>query len=496
MTGSSASTIHPAQRNVALLVAGCFFMEMLDGKIVTTSAPRIAQALHVSIGGIGLVITAYLVTLAVLIPLSGWIAARLGGRRTFLAAIAVFTLASVGCAVSTSIAELVAFRVLQGAGGAMMVPVGRLMVLFRAPKVHIMRLTAYLVWPGLISPVLAPLAGGLITTDASWHWLFMINAPLGALAFLVALRIVQPPALDNPGPLDLLGLILSSIGLGGLTFTANLLAAPHIDWVLVAGIAVPSLVLLAAAIRHLLGADQPLVDLSALRIPSFRSALNGTALYFTVMTSGPFLAPLMFEEVFHWSPVRSGAIVLFIFAGNLGSKPATTYLYGRFGFRAVLIAATSVMAAGMTLLGLTTLATPVPLLVLLLLVIGAVRSIGATGYTTVVFSDVPEQEMRHANTLQLTIQQLGAGSGVAAGAIALRLGAPIGHVFSSGVGAHGVYTVAFALMACVSLAATVGAIRMHPGAGDTLRGHRAIGPAAPSPSGATLAVGREPGRST
>ncbi len=210
--------------DVALLVAGCFFMENLDGTIVTTSAPKIAHALHVSVGSIALVITAYLVTLAVLIPLSGWLAARFGGRATFLVAIAIFTLASAGCAAAVSFPELVVMRVLQAIGGAMMVPVGRLLVLSRADASNLMRLNSLLVWPGLISPVVAPLLGGLITTYASWHWLFLINLPLGVVAFLTALRIVHPPGMPEPGPLDIGGLVLTGTGLGGLTFTAALLA--------------------------------------------------------------------------------------------------------------------------------------------------------------------------------------------------------------------------------------------------------------------------------
>ena len=156
--------IDARQRNIALLVSGCFFMEMLDGTIVTTASPQIARSLHAQPAEIGLVVTAYLITLAVLIPLSGWLTRRFGNRLIFLTAIAVFTLASVGCAVSTSLGELVAMRVLQGAGGAMMVPVGRTMVISRAAKEDLLRVTSYVVWPGLLAPVIAPLAGGLITT--------------------------------------------------------------------------------------------------------------------------------------------------------------------------------------------------------------------------------------------------------------------------------------------------------------------------------------------
>ena len=212
------SVILKRQRNTALLVAGCFFMEMLDGTIVTTASPRIGRSLHVPPTQIGLVITAYLLTLAVLIPLSGWLTRRFGNRAVFLSAIAIFTLASVACASSVSLGELVAMRVLQGAGGAMMVPVGRNMVVSAADKRDLIRTMSYVVWPGLIAPVIAPLAGGLITTYASWHWLFLINAPLGVIAFAVAWRLVENTDTITPPPLDWVGVVLTCAGLGGLTY--------------------------------------------------------------------------------------------------------------------------------------------------------------------------------------------------------------------------------------------------------------------------------------
>src|ERR1700709_1355506 len=189
------------QRNIALLVAGTFFMENLDGTILTTAAPSIGAAFGVASLSIGVATTAYLLTLAVLIPLSGWLTQRFGARRIFLTAIAVFTIASILCAVSQNLTELTVFRVLQGVGGALMVPVGRLAVLRITSKADLIRTVALLTWPALAAPVIAPLVGGLLTTYASWHWIFLINVPLGAVAFVVATRIlpneqrIAPPGL-------------------------------------------------------------------------------------------------------------------------------------------------------------------------------------------------------------------------------------------------------------------------------------------------------------
>src|SRR3954464_13793213 len=216
--------IERRHRNLALLVAGCFFMENLDGTLVTTAAPEIGSSLDVPATAISLVVTAYLVTLAVLIPLSGWVGARLGARPVVLAAVVIFTVASAACAASTSLPELVAFRVLQGVGGAMMVPVGRLVVLAKTPKQELRRMIAFLVWPALIAPVFAPLAGGLITTYASWHWIFLINVPLGAIAFVAALRLIESPPTPPPPALDRVGVLLTCGGLAALTYDADLLA--------------------------------------------------------------------------------------------------------------------------------------------------------------------------------------------------------------------------------------------------------------------------------
>ena len=464
-----AQMIDRAHRNLALLVAACFFMEMLDGTIVTTSAPRIAAALHVPAGSISVVITAYLVTLAALIPLGGWLSSRFGARHIFLFAIALFTLASFGCALSQNLAELVAMRVLQGFGGAIMVPVGRLVVLARTEKSDLMRITAFLVWPALISPVIAPLLGGLITTYASWHWLFLINVPLGAIAFAVAWRIVPSPTQPPPAPLDVSGVALVCGGLALVTVTAALLSRSSQTWGLDLAFGIPSVLLLAAARQHLLRAQNPLVDLRVLRVRTLRTMVTGGIFYFTVISAGPFLAPLKFEELFGWSAVKSGALVLFIFAGNVGIKPFTTSLYGRLGFRTVLIASTATMAATMAAIAFTTERTPLVVIALVLLLSGICRSVGATGYSTIAFVDVPDGQMRHASTLFSTIQQLASGFGVAGGAIALRAGKPLGHILSGLSHAQAQYAVAFLLMAAVALIATFDATRLHSSAGAILR---------------------------
>ncbi|MEU7136480.1 MFS transporter [Streptomyces sp. NPDC046261] len=481
--------IDTKRRNTALLVAGCFFMENLDGTIVSTAAPRMGAALGVAPAAIGLVVTAYLVTLAVLIPLSGWLTARFGARRVFLTAIAVFTLASLGCALSTGLGQLVAFRVLQGAGGAMMVPVGRLMVVSGAEKPDIPRLVAYVVWPALVAPVLAPLAGGLLTTYASWHWMFLVNLPLGALAFAIAWRLVDagPDGGDATaaGRLDRWGVVLTSTGLGALTWAAHLLSGTSAAWtpVLVAGGC--AVLLLAAAVRHLLRTAEPLIDLRMLRVTTFRASVSGGSLFWITVAAVPFLLPLLFQEVFGWSAVASGAVVLFVFVGNIAIKPATTVLLNRYGFRPLLIAATLGVGATTALCAVLTAATPLALVVALTVVSGAARSLGLTCYQVIAFADVPQERMRHANTLQSTAQQAAAGLGIAAATLALRAGGAVGDLLPGHATPATAYAVAFCLLALVCLGALAGALRLHPTAGDAVRRPAPI--PSPAASGRTSA---------
>jgi MFS family permease len=212
-----------------------------------------------------------------------------------------------------------------------------------------------------------------------------------------------------------------------------------------------------------------MIELRTLRGRTLRFSLTGSSIFFLVVGAVPFLTPLLFEEVFRWSAVKSGVVVLFIFLGNVGIKPATTSLYSRFGFRTMLLASTTLMAATLVVLGFTTAATPTGLIAVVLLVSGVARSVGATGYTTIAFSEVPESQMRDANTLQATVQQLSMGFGVAIGAVALRAGNPLGHLLLGEQTPRTAYSVALVLLAIVTLAATFGAARLHPTAGDALR---------------------------
>jgi EmrB/QacA subfamily drug resistance transporter len=408
-------------RGMALLVAGAFFMEILDATIIAPAIPLIAESFGVEAVDVNVAISAYLVTVAVLIPASGWMADRFGVRRIFITAIAVFTIASIGCAASVSLPMLVGMRVLQGVGGAMMVPVGRLAVLRYSDKSDLVRAIALLTWPALAAPILAPALGGAIATFASWRWIFLINIPIGIVGFLLALKLVHGEPMPSVRALDWRGLLL--IGLG---ISAALIALEHIrvsgtDWLFVGIGASVAAVLLVWAIRHLLCSDTPLVELKVLRVQTLRITVTAGALYRMVITAVPFLLPLQFQLVFGWSPLAAGLMVVALFVGNLTIKPATTPLMRRFGICRVLIVNGIASVGCFGLLALLQPGLPVVAIAAILYVSGALRSIGFTAYNSLAFSDVEGDDLTHGNTLNASVQELGAGLGIAIAALLLSV---------------------------------------------------------------------------
>jgi EmrB/QacA subfamily drug resistance transporter len=406
---------------MALLVAGAFFMEILDATIVAPAIPAIAASFGVAAVDVNVAISAYLVTVAVLIPASGWMADRFGIRPVFIAAIAVFTVASAGGAASASLTMLVAMRILQGLGGAMMVPVGRLAVLRSSAKSDLVRAIALLTWPALAAPVVAPALGGAIVTFGSWRWIFIVNIPIGILGVLLALRLVRGGRAPTARPFDWLG--LSTLGAG---IAAALIALEHIrvsstDWLRVAVCAVVAVGCLSAAVRHLRTGVSPLVKLDVLRVRTLRITVSGGSLYRMVITAVPFLLPLLFQLEFGWSAFSAGLMVTTLFLGNLTIKPLTTPLMRRFGIKRVLLVNGAVSVGWFGLLAVLHPGVPLAVIAVVLYVSGALRSIGFTAYNSLAFSDVGGDELTHANTLNAAVQELASGLGVAVAALLLTV---------------------------------------------------------------------------
>lgn len=410
----------------ALLVAGAFFMEFLDGTVIATALPDMARDFGVTAVELNIGISAYLITLAVLIPASGWIADRFGARAIFTLALAIFTLASVFCGLSTEVHIFVAMRILQGVGGALMVPVGRLAVLRTTPKHQLIKAIATLTWPALVAPIIGPPLGGFITRYASWHWIFFINVPLGLAAIILSLRIIPDIRETERRSFDLSGFITTSVAMVSLVTAMERLGdrQPQI-WPTLA-LAALGFGCLLYSIRHFRRAAAPMVRLDALQVPTFRVTMYGGSLFRASISAVPFLLPLLFQVGFGMVPFHSGLLVLAVFVGNLTIKPATTPLIRWLGFRRLLLINGALNVCSLLACALLTPQTPVWAIMLILYLGGVFRSIQFTGVSTLAFADVPAAQMSDANTLFSTASQLAVGLGITLGAIGIRLGEQVG----------------------------------------------------------------------
>ncbi|ODP12407.1 MFS transporter [Klebsiella pneumoniae] len=410
----------------ALLVAGAFFMEFLDGTVIATALPDMARDFGVTAVELNIGISAYLITLAVLIPASGWIADRFGARAIFTLALAIFTLASVFCGLSTEVHIFVAMRILQGVGGALMVPVGRLAVLRTTPKHQLIKAIATLTWPALVAPIIGPPLGGFITRYASWHWIFFINVPLGLAAIILSLRIIPDIRETERRSFDLSGFITTSVAMVSLVTAMERLGGrqPQI-WPTLA-LAALGFGCLLYSIRHFRRAAAPMVRLDALQVPTFRVTMYGGSLFRASISAVPFLLPLLFQVGFGMDPFHSGLLVLAVFVGNLTIKPATTPLIRWLGFRRLLLINGALNVCSLLACALLTPQTPVWAIMLILYLGGVFRSIQFTGVSTLAFADVPAAQMSDANTLFSTASQLAVGLGITLGAIGIRLGEQVG----------------------------------------------------------------------
>ncbi|NMS95308.1 MFS transporter [Klebsiella pneumoniae] len=410
----------------ALLVAGAFFMEFLDGTVIATALPDMARDFGVTAVELNIGISAYLITLAVLIPASGWIADRFGARAIFTLALAIFTLASVFCGLSTEVHIFVAMRILQGVGGALMVPVGRLAVLRTTPKHQLIKAIATLTWPALVAPIIGPPLGGFITRYASWHWIFFINVPLGLAAIILSLRIIPDIRETERRSFDLSGFITTSVAMVSLVTAMERLGDRQPQIWPTPALAAPGFGCLLYSIRHFRRAAAPMVRLDALQVPTFRVTMYGGSLFRASISAVPFLLPLLFQVGFGMDPFHSGLLVLAVFVGNLTIKPATTPLIRWLGFRRLLLINGALNVCSLLACALLTPQTPVWAIMLILYLGGVFRSIQFTGVSTLAFADVPAAQMSDANTLFSTASQLAVGLGITLGAIGIRLGEQVG----------------------------------------------------------------------
>ena len=447
-------------------------MENLDGTIIATALPQMARSFHVGAVNLNIGMTAYLLTLAVFIPISGWVADRFGSRSVFASAIAVFTLASLLCAASHTLTEFTLMRILQGIGGAMMVPVGRLIVLRTTPKEKLAQAIAYITWPGLTALVLGPALGGFITTYASWHWIFILNLPLGILALILTLLWIKNLRSEEAHPFDWLTFVLGGFASAGAVFALEKLGGEGIDWHLPATILALSLisgtVAILAARRH---PAKSLIDFESLKHKTYSLSVYGASAFRISVSVLPFLLPLMFQIVFGLNAFRSGLYLLGLFGGDLSMKAFVIQVLRRFGFRRVLIVNGCITAASIALCASLTPSVPAIVIVAMLFFHGASRSMQFTCMTTLAYTEILPNRMSRANGFLSAIMQLSMGLGVAVGAIVLRLVAHA-HGHSAALPALRDFHLAFLLMSLLAFAPVIDSIGLSPDAGAATSGHR------------------------
>jgi EmrB/QacA subfamily drug resistance transporter len=451
----------------AFIIATALFMENMDGTVISTSLPAIALDLHQDPIVLKLALTSYMLTLAVFIPASGWVADRFGARTVFCSAIVIFTIGSILCGASTSLPTLIAARVFQGLGGAMMVPVGRLVLLRSIAKSDLVSAMAYLTVPALIGPVAGPPLGGFITTYFHWRWIFWINVPIGILGVLLSLRFIQNLREETVPRFDFKGFVLSGAGLLSLISGLSMIGrgiAPY--WLVAAMIAIGALAL-ASYVRHANANAGAILDLKLLKIPTFYAGVVGGFIFRIGIGAMPFLLPLLLQVGFGLTPFASGSLTFATAAGALMMKFTATTALRWFGFRQTLVVNGLISGAFLAACALFTPSTPHWLLLLMLLAGGFFRSLEFTALNAISYADIDSPVMSRATSFASVSQQMSGAVGVAVAAIcveAIQFG-----FGDSELGARDL-SLAFVLVAIISSLSVLIFAQLRPDAGAAVSG--------------------------
>src|SRR6516162_7129518 len=413
------------ERLVPLIVAVALFMENMDSTVISTSLPAIAADIGSSPLELKLAITSYLLALAIFIPASGWMADRFGARTIFRTAIAVFMVGSIGCALSHSLAHFVVARFFQGMGGAMMSPVGRLVLIRTVGRQNLVDAMALLTTPALIGPMLGPPLGGFITTYATWHWIFLINLPIGLLGIFLVTRFVENVRADKVEPFDFVGMTLVGLGVGGLAFGLTFTGIAFVPMSVIAALIIGGTAATFAYIVHARRMPAPVIDLTLFKLQTFRAGVGGGFIFRVGSGALPFLS-LLLQIGFGRTPFQSGLITLSTAVGAMMMKWAVPRILRRIGFRNALTWNALIASLMLMACAAFTATTPVPAMVAVLLLGGFFRSLQFTSVNTIAFAEIEPHRMSRATALVAVAQQLSQSVGVAVGALAvetvLRLG--------------------------------------------------------------------------
>lgn len=405
---------------VPLIVATALFMQTLDATVLSTALPAIARDFDANPIHLKLAVTTYLLALAIFIPASSWVADRYGARSVFRAAMAVFALGSIACALSDSLLSLVAARALQGMGGAMMVPVGRLVVLRTIPKNELVGALAWLTIPALLGPVMGPPLGGFITTYFDWRYIFWINVPIAALGMWLVTRYIPESEPQDAGAFDLKGFLLLGPGLAAFLTGATVAGLGLMDAVTNALVTLAGAALIALYVRHALADDRPIIDLKLLSIPTFRASVLGGLMFRIGIGAFPFLLPLLFQLGFGMTPFQSGLLTFASGAGALFMKLMAPGILRQFGYKRVLILNAWLAAAFIAMPSWFTATTPWLVIVMLLLAGGFSRSLQFTSINSIAYADIGPDKLSRAAGFVAVLQELSGTIGVAIAALALE----------------------------------------------------------------------------
>jgi len=458
-------------RAAPLIVAVSLFMENMDSTVISTSLPAIARDIGTSPLALKLAITSYLLSLAIFIPASGWTADRFGARNVFRLAIGVFVLGSIGCALSHSIDQFVIARIFQGIGGAMMTPVGRLIVVRSIDKEALLNAMSLLTIPALIGPICGPPLGGFITTYASWHWIFIINVPIGLLGIALATRFIPNIRTEYPYPFDLVGFILSGLGIGGLAFGLSVLGLEFLpNWVVAALLGIGTVCSLAY-VFYARRAPAPILDLRLLDLPTFRASIFGGFMFRLGIGAMPFLLPLLLQLGFDLSPFQSGLITFTGAVGSMFMKAAAVTVLKRLGYRNVLLYNSFISAAFLAACATFVPGIPFAVMIAVLLVGGFFRSLQFTSINTLAYAEVEPPLMSRATSMTAAAQQLSLSTGVAVGALVVEFMLRFKH--GAAISAAE-FPPAFLVVGALTATAALIFVRLSPDAGAELSGRKAV----------------------
>jgi EmrB/QacA subfamily drug resistance transporter len=461
------------KRLLPWLVAVAFFMESLDTTILNTAVPAIAKALAVAPLSMKSVLSSYTLSLAVFIPISGWMADRFGTRRVFSSAIGLFTLGSFLCGISSNIHVLVACRILQGCGGAMMVPVGRLTMVRAFAKSELIRAMSFVAIPGLIGPMLGPVAGGFIVGYFHWRVIFFVNLPIGLLGLYMVYRHLPDYRTENSHPLDVGGLILFGSGIALLSYVLEVFGEHTLSRRAILSLLAVSAVLLTAYGLRATRTTFPLLRLTLFRVRTFRSSVSGS--YFTRLGIGgiPFLFPLLYQVGLGFTPIQSGLLMMPQALAAMTLKMTMPAILKRFGYRKVLISNTLMLGLLIGLFATIGPGTPVWLIVSQVFVFGFFTSLQYTSMNTLVYADVTEEETSSASTIASTMQQMSISFGVATASLATAFFIPNRFHTTAPEMIHGIHK-AFLVLGGLTIVSAIVFRELKDDDGDTVSLHKAL----------------------